>query len=126
MTSSKSHDVGGDFDHLVAYSMVCTLENEDVNAMEYGRINFGSLDEVIKVDDLDSFYKGYRALRKGVEVCIDQGKARGNKVQPRQHHRMRQQAAGGRTASPSFVSFCFLLRKCLGFKPFGPRVSNMS
>lgn len=30
-----------------------------------------------------------------------------------------------RTAGPSFVSFCFLLQKCLGFKPFGPRVSNM-
>lgn len=50
--------------------------------------------KVIKVDDLESFDKGYGVLRKGVEVCIDQGKARGNNARPRQHHRTRQQAAG--------------------------------
>lgn len=49
MTSPKSHDIGDDFDLLVAYSMACTLESDDVCAMEYEKISFGSLDEVINV-----------------------------------------------------------------------------
>lgn len=38
-------------------------------ATEYGRISFGSLDEVINVDDLESFGQGME--------CLDQGKVRG-------------------------------------------------
>lgn len=59
-----------------------------------GGLILDHLMKVIKVDDLESFDKGYGVLRKGVEVCIDQGKARGNNARPRQHHRTRQQAAG--------------------------------
>ena len=56
--------------------MACTLESEDVSTMEYERIRFGSLNEVINDDDLECFDKGYGVLKKGVEVCLDQVKAR--------------------------------------------------
>ena len=29
---ANSHNVGGDFDHLVAYSMACTLKSDEVCA----------------------------------------------------------------------------------------------
>ena len=66
---ANSHNNGGDFDHLVAYSMACTLESVKVCVMEYGTISFGSLDEVIDVDDLESIGQGMK--------CLDQGKDRG-------------------------------------------------
>lgn len=71
MTSPKSHNVGGEFDHLVAYSMACTLESEDVSAMEYGKMCFGSLDEVIKVEDLVCFNEGKRVLEDGFWMCLE-------------------------------------------------------
>ena len=49
---SNSHDLGDRFDHLVAHALSCTFEDDVVCAKEYGSICFGSLDEVIKVDDL--------------------------------------------------------------------------
>lgn len=57
MTSPKSHNVGGEFDHPVTYPMACTFENEDLGAMEYGRIRFGSLNEMINDDDFECFDK---------------------------------------------------------------------
>ena len=51
----SSHDVEGDFDHLVAYSMACTLESGDVCN---GRISFRSLDEVMNGDVLECLGQG--------------------------------------------------------------------
>ena len=79
MTTPKSHGVGGDFDHLVTYSMASTFENDEVCVIEYGRISFRSLDEVINVDKLESFGQHME--------CLDQGKDRGKccttKIAPR-------------------------------------------
>ena len=61
MSSSKSHLNGGEFNHLVAYYLACTFENEVMNAKKYGCICFGSLNEVIDEDDLE---------------CLNEGKAR--------------------------------------------------
>ena len=52
VSSSKSHFDGGKFDHLVAYSMTCTIENDDEYELKHGVIRFGSLDEMTKVDGL--------------------------------------------------------------------------
>ena len=56
---SVTHIDGGVFDHLVAYSLACTFENEVVSAKKYGSLCFGSLNEVINDDDL---------------ICLDEGK----------------------------------------------------
>ena len=45
--SFKSHLDGGECDHLVAYSMACTIENEDEHELKHQVIRFGSLDEVL-------------------------------------------------------------------------------
>ena len=45
--SFKSHLDGGECDHLVAYSMACTIENEDEHELKHEVIRFGSLDEVL-------------------------------------------------------------------------------
>ena len=37
---------------MVAHTLSCTLKSEDVSVMSYGGLRFGSLDEVIKEDDL--------------------------------------------------------------------------
>ena len=49
---ANSHEIGDRFDHLIAHALSFTLKSEDVRDMSYGRLRFGSLDEVIKVDDL--------------------------------------------------------------------------
>ena len=54
----NSHDYGDGFDHLIAHALSCTLENEDVRDMSYGGLRFGSLDEVIKVDDFGCLNEG--------------------------------------------------------------------
>ena len=51
MLSFKSHLDGGEFDHLVAYSVACTIENDEYE-LKHGVIRFGSFDKLIKVDDL--------------------------------------------------------------------------
>ena len=43
-----------DFEHLIAHTLSCTLKFEDVSAI-YRGLKFGSLDEVIKVEDLVYF-----------------------------------------------------------------------
>ena len=48
-----------------------------MSGMGYGRISFGSLDEVIIEDGMTGFDEGYGVLKEGVEGCLDQGKARG-------------------------------------------------
>ena len=53
MLSPKSQTI--DFEHIIAHALSCTLENEDVSAMEYWELKFGSIDEVIKVEDLMCF-----------------------------------------------------------------------
>ena len=63
-SSSKSHLDGGEFDHLVAYSLACTFENKVVSARKYGSLCFGSLNKVINDDDL---------------ICLDKGKIQGMK-----------------------------------------------
>ena len=41
VSSSKSHLNGGELDHLIAYSLACTFENDSVCAKGYGSICFG-------------------------------------------------------------------------------------
>ena len=63
--SSKSHLDGGEFDHLVAYSMICTIENDDEHELKHAVIRFGSLDEVSVGDDLACLNEAKRQ-RSGV------------------------------------------------------------
>ena len=65
-SSSNSHDLGDGFDLLVVHALSCTIEDDVVCAKEYGSICFGSLDEVIKVDDLG---------------CLNEAKTRKSKAQ---------------------------------------------
>ena len=58
---TSQHD-GGEFDHLVTYSLACTFENEVVSARKYEGLCFGSLDEVIKVGDFVCLDEGTRVL----------------------------------------------------------------
>ena len=58
VSSSKSHLDGGEFDHLVAYSLACTFENDSVCAKGYGSIWFGSLNEVMDEDELECLNEG--------------------------------------------------------------------
>lgn len=46
------------FDPLIAHAMSCTLEKEDVSAMRYEKLRFGSLQEVIKKLNLDCLERG--------------------------------------------------------------------
>ena len=52
-SSSKSDLDGGEFDHLITYSLACTFESEIVSARKYESICFGSINEVIDEDDLE-------------------------------------------------------------------------
>ena len=67
--STKSHNDGGEFDHLVAYSMACMIENDDECELKYKVIRFGSLDEVIKMDGLMCFNEGKRVLEDSLDLC---------------------------------------------------------
>ena len=67
MLSSKSHLDGGEFDHIVAYSMACTIENDDEHELKHRVIRFGSLDEVIKVDGLMLARECHKGLARLVE-----------------------------------------------------------
>ena len=49
---ANPHDLGDGFDHLVAHTLSCTIEDEVVCAKKYGSIYFGSFDEVSIGDDL--------------------------------------------------------------------------
>ena len=77
LSSLKSQAIGDDFEHLIAHTLSCTLESEDVSVIEYGRLKFGSLDEVIKVDDLVCINEGKGVLEDGSWMCIEQEKAQG-------------------------------------------------
>ena len=66
MPSPKSHAIGEDFQHLIAHALSCTLESEDVSEMEYRGLKFGSLDEVIKVEDLVCFDNSKGMPKKGL------------------------------------------------------------
>ena len=73
VTSPKSHNDGGELDHLVAYSMACTIENSDECEMKYRMIRFGSYDEVIKVGDFLCHDEGKRVQEEGFKVCLVRG-----------------------------------------------------
>ena len=66
MPSPKSHAISEDFKHLIAHALSCTLDSEDISAMEYGGLNFGSLDELIKVEDLVCFDNSKGMPKKGL------------------------------------------------------------
>ena len=65
--------------------MACTVESDEVRAMEYGRISFGSLDDVINVDDMESFGQGME--------CLDQCKALGKHCTTKTSLESREQLA---------------------------------
>ena len=46
------HDISDSLDHLVAHALSCRIKNDDFCVKEYESICFGSLDKVIKVNDL--------------------------------------------------------------------------
>ena len=78
MPSPKSQAIGEDFEHLTARAVSCTLESEDVSAIEYGGLKFGSLDKVIKVDDdLVCINEGKGVLEDDSWMCIEQEKTQG-------------------------------------------------
>ena len=79
-SSSKSHLDGGEFDHLVAYSMACTIENDDEHELKHGVIRFGSLDEVSVGDDLRWLEQGKGKLNEGPKSCLERGTQRGSKL----------------------------------------------
>ena len=66
-SSLKFQYDGGEFDHLVAYSLACTFENQVVSARKYEGLCFGSLDEVIKVGDFVCLDEGKGVLMEGFE-----------------------------------------------------------
>ena len=60
---------------MITHALSCTLESEDVKDMSYGGLRFGSLDEVIKVDDLGCPNEGKARGLGGLEDCSS-GRAR--------------------------------------------------
>ena len=114
--SSKSHFDGGEFDHLVAYSLACTIESDVVSARKYESISFGSINEVIDGDDLG---------------WLDEAKSRGSsrfeeEARPLEHNwlalalmqqggsssggtarRVERQLLGGAASSPRTDQFLF-------------------
>lgn len=81
MSSPKSPYEGDEFDHIIAHTMSCTLEKEDVSAMAYEELRFGSLHEVIKGDVLEYLGQGKgcleqdkKALIEGFGPCLERGK----------------------------------------------------
>lgn len=79
-----SISVGDNFDHLIAYSIACTLENDVGCAMGHEEFKFGSLHEVIKGDVLDclgqgkgGFEQGKKKLHMSIESSLERGKAWG-------------------------------------------------
>ena len=63
--------------------MPCTVDSDEVFAIEYGKICFGSFDKVIIGDDITCFVESNVVLKEGVEVCFDQGKVKGIIARPR-------------------------------------------
>ena len=68
-SSPKSLHDGGEFDHLVAYSLACTFENEVVSATKYESLCFGSIIEVIDEDDLKCLKVENTQRMKGIQGC---------------------------------------------------------
>ena len=64
----KSQHDGREFDHLVAYYLACTFENEVVSSRKYEGLCFGPLDEIIKVGDLVCLDEGKEVLMEGFEA----------------------------------------------------------
>ena len=58
------HDLGDNFNHLVAHALSCTNENDDVCAKKYGSICFEPLSEVMKNDDLEWLDEGKGVPKK--------------------------------------------------------------
>ena len=77
MPSPKSQAIGEEFKHLITHALSYTLESEDVSVMGYGGLKLGSLDEVIKVEDLVCFNEGMRRLEDDFDMCLEQGKNQG-------------------------------------------------
>ena len=67
-SSTKSHLDGGEFDHLVAYSLACTFKNEVVSARKYEIISFVSINEVIDEDGLECLNEEKTRRLEGIEV----------------------------------------------------------
>ena len=74
--SVNFHGVGGDFAHLIAYYITCILESDDVCALGYGRIKFGSLDEIIIRDHLGCFVEDKRMHYMVCGLCLERDKAK--------------------------------------------------
>ena len=63
------HDISDGFDHLIAHALSCTFKSEDVRDTSYGGLRFGSLDEVMKVNDLGCLNEGKTRILEGFENC---------------------------------------------------------
>ena len=103
---ANSHHIDDEFDHLIVHALACTLENENVSGIRYGRISFGSLDEMIIRDGFD---EGNTVLKEGVDVCPIQGKARGERCMTKaiaQH----EDSSCSRLAPPGQAARCSVER----------------
>ena len=68
-----------------------------MRGMDYGGLKFGSLDEVINIDDLESFGQDMewldqskRAFKEGFGLCLEQGKTKGKKCSSKTIMKRRQ------------------------------------
>ena len=61
--SVNSHDIEDDFRHLVVYVLSCILDSDMKCAMGNGMLTFGSLNEVITIDDLKRFGQNMTRLK---------------------------------------------------------------
>ena len=125
----KSHNDGGEFDQgefddLVAYSMACTIENDDECELKYGLIRFGPLDKMIEVENLVSLMfakESQRRLARPVE----------HKGSIEQCSRRSPERSGvalnlvERATTSKNASFLFCSRFVMGFWGFFLRLSNM-
>ena len=85
--------------------------------MEYGELKFGSLDEVIKVDDLVSINEGKGVLEDGSWMCIEQEKTQWKALNP---HLPRSSGSAWvkRTTAPQKREFLFCSRFVVGLWGF--------
>ena len=120
VSSSKSHHDGGKFDHLIAYSLACTFENEVVSARKYESICFGSINKLIDEDELECFNEGKARRSGGFE---DRSTSRAKMQHQSSEHWTA--ALPERHAAPEFVSFCFCVDFVWALSPFVQCFSNM-
>ena len=83
VSSSNFHLDGGEFDHLIAYSMACTIKNDDEYELKHGAICFESLDEGSKWKTLCALMKARECSRKGPTCALNEAQHKGKRARTR-------------------------------------------